>query len=129
MEFDELKQLIQQAVDRIPTGSVESAYQKELERVLRERGLQPLPRSRKAMFDIGLDEPRTLIEIKRSGDWRCVAEAATELFVYASQEQKQEGKMLAVFGSTIQHGEVLRDMLRKLNIEYVERSSTSDAIN
>ena len=81
------------------------------------------------MFDIRLDEPRTLIEIKRSGDWRCVAEAAAQLFIYASKEAKQEGEMVAVFGSTIQHGEVLRDMLRKLSIEYVERSSKSNAIS
>ena len=123
MLASEIIEKIKQKIEDIPSGSLEIVYQSALATLLGEMGLHPERRRTETGgvpdFFVGDSEPPLLIEIKQSGDWRCVGEAAAQLWSYSVGLPSITQK-IAVFGGPLVH-ESHKGMLESLNIRYIVR--------
>lgn len=103
-----------------PNWASEIDLQEAVEHALDDIGakFKHHPRLGGGIADVLVDcDPRMLIEVKATGDWRSVAEAAAQLFIY--RQVTPDARRVMVLGSPPQHF-VLREMLMRLDIVLVE---------
>jgi hypothetical protein len=124
MVADDVLVRISHEIGRIAKGALEAEYQRAITDLLQGMGLDAHkyhPR-KGGIADVFVSdsEPPLLLEIKQSGDWRHVAEAAAQLWCY-SEELPPTTRKVAVFGSRVENG-ALKGMLDRLDISYIDRA-------
>jgi hypothetical protein len=113
--------LLRQVLAPAGSWSSESAYHRELEAAL--NGLVNFDSKKRTSNGMIPDlvihsAPTVVVEIKPTGDWRYVGQAAAQLYNYCSNE-RSEARKVAAFGTRIDT-DALRLMLDRLGIEAIE---------